>query len=125
MNTWIYFVQIYKIPLKTCEHYIRCSDCLTSDDPNECGWCGGKCTSREECGDGEGEGEGAMSGEGEESEGAVPEEDVDSEDDDEWVTDQCSPVIYDVSSGVSRIFLFCGCIGWGYKFLLLSIWFML
>ena len=88
-------MQIYKIQLNTCEHYIRCSDCLASGDPNGCGWCGGVCRSRRECGDWDEE----ASGDGEGSDGVATEADVDTDDDDdvEWVTDQCSPVIYEVS----------------------------
>lgn len=76
---------MYKIALKTCEHYIHCSACVTSRDPNGCGWCGGVCTTEEEC-----DGADGPSGE-------IPETEVDSEDDPDWVTDACSPAIYEVS----------------------------
>ncbi|XP_030856331.1 hepatocyte growth factor receptor [Strongylocentrotus purpuratus] len=77
--------KVYKIALKTCEHYIHCSACVTSRDPNGCGWCGGVCTTEEEC-----DGADGPSGE-------IPETEVDSEDDPDWVTDACSPAIYEVS----------------------------
>ena len=78
--------------MKTCEHYIHCSTCVTSRDPNGCGWCGGVCTTREECEDAEG------------PSGELPETEVDSEDGPDWVTDACSPAIYEVDDGCSWIY---------------------
>ncbi|XP_072181531.1 hepatocyte growth factor receptor-like [Diadema setosum] len=77
--------KVYKIGLRTCDHYTHCSDCVTSNDPNRCGWCGGVCTTQAECENMDG------------GSGDIPEEEVDSEDGPEWVTDACAPVIYEVS----------------------------
>ena len=88
-------IQVYKIAMKTCEHYIHCSTCVTSRDPNGCGWCGGVCTTREECEDAEG------------PSSELPKTEVDSEDGPEWVTDACSPAIYQVDDANILQNLFC------------------
>ncbi|XP_054751348.2 hepatocyte growth factor receptor-like [Lytechinus pictus] len=77
--------KVYKIAMKTCEHYIHCSTCVTSRDPNGCGWCGGVCTTEDEC-----DGADGPSGE-------LPDTEVDSEDGPDWVTDACAPAIFEIS----------------------------
>ena len=41
--------QLTKFPLHSCEVYNECSTCVSSRDPLGCGWCGSKCTKRDEC----------------------------------------------------------------------------
>lgn len=41
--------KLYKIAVSSCDHYVDCSACVSTHDPNNCGWCGGSCTTEAEC----------------------------------------------------------------------------
>ena len=42
--------KIAKIDVRTCAAHVNCSQCLQHKfDPLDCGWCDGRCVSRDEC----------------------------------------------------------------------------
>ncbi|XP_052285570.1 hepatocyte growth factor receptor-like isoform X3 [Dreissena polymorpha] len=40
---------IIKFPLQSCAVYSECATCVSSKDPQGCGWCGNKCSKRDDC----------------------------------------------------------------------------
>ncbi|XP_053377268.1 hepatocyte growth factor receptor-like isoform X2 [Mercenaria mercenaria] len=43
--------KITRFPLQSCAVYDKCSTCVSSKDPQGCGWCGDHCSKKDECGD--------------------------------------------------------------------------
>ncbi|XP_060573321.1 hepatocyte growth factor receptor-like [Ruditapes philippinarum] len=41
--------KISRFPLNSCAVYDKCSSCVSSRDPQGCGWCGNHCSKRDEC----------------------------------------------------------------------------
>ena len=75
-------MQIFKIAISTCDHYVDCSACVSSHDPKNCGWCG-FCSTQSECSE-----QGGSS---------------------TWQQANCPPAIYGVSSFFFSVPCYSGC----------------